>query len=256
MADYEAKPPEPKSTPVESQVSEVTEPTDGSSEEARPDEAQKKMESELGRLRQELGDERKKAEELNAYKLWYDQNAQRMQQQPQQQVPQQPAPNLDEQFFDKPTETVQKILSQYEMKRQYQEAYQQAPTAFAQAKMMYPDRFEGVDENMVQQIMYAPVQQGQMNPAVLKDPNLWAGAAWIAKGAQNQYKMPDPGLNPMNPLKDETPGRSRSNEDREIPEIRGDALTDQFFEEFRKLGIKNKDDILKEVQATRDMENE
>ena len=68
--------------------------------------------------------------------------------------------------------------------------------------------------------------------------------------------MPDPGLNPMNPLKDETPGRSRSNEDREIPEIRGDALTEQFFDEFRKLGIKNKDDILKEVQATRDMENE
>jgi len=252
MADQVDKPPEPKSTPEEKQVSEVTESTSDSSTEVRSDESAK-MESELGRLRQELGDERKKAEELNAYKLWYDQNAARMQQQPQQQVPQQPAPNLDEQFFDKPTETVQKILSQYEMKRQYQEAYQSAPSAFAQAKMMYPDRFEGVDENMVQQIMYAPVQQGQMNPNVLKDPNLWAGAAWIAKGAQTQYKMPDPGLNPMNPLQDETPGRSRSNEDRETPEIRGDDLTAVFMDKLEQAGMK-KEDIPKEVQATREEE--
>ena len=242
------KPPEPKSTPEEKQVSEVKESTSGSSEEVRPDE-KAKMESELGRLRQELGEERKAKEELNAYKLWYDQNAARMQQQVPQQKEQQPK-NYDEQFFDKPTETFKKLLNEYEMGRQYQDAFQTAPTAFAQAKMMYPDRFEGVDENMVQQIMYAPVQQGQMNPAVLKDPNLWAGAAWIAKGQQTGYTVPQTGPSSLNPTQIETPSNAQPTPDNEIPDIRGDALTDTFIEKAKAMGI-TKEEFLKEVEATR-----
>lgn len=258
--------PEPKRTPEEKEVSEVQEEVTGTpqaevqkpkdkkgakdaegKEKPEPDEKFAKMESELGRLRQELGDERKKAEELNAYKLWYEQNARQAQ---QQQQPQQP-PNYDEQFFDKPTETINKILAQYEMRRTYQDAFQSAPSALAQAKMMYPERFEGVDENMINQIMYAPVQQGQMNPQVLKDPNMWAGAAWVAKGYQTGYKMPQPPPQSMNPSESERPGSPPPSRDEDTPRLRGDDLTNMLIGELMKTGL-TREEAEREVQATRE----
>ena len=253
--------PEPKSTPEDMKASEVKEEVTGTSQKetqeqpkskkgegdsAKFDEELSKMKSELGRLKQELGDARKEAEDYKPYKMWYDQNRQQVQQQQPRQEP-----NYDEEFFDKPTQTMQKILSQYEMRRTYQDAFQSAPTALAQAKMMYPERFEGVDENMISQIMYAPVQQGQMNPMVLKDPNMWAGAAWIAKGYQSGYKIPEPAPQGMNPSESERPGPPPQSRDDEPVSLRGDDLTDMLIGELMRTGL-TRDEAIKEVQATRE----
>ena len=251
------KPPEPKSTPEQKQVSEVqTEPTgeqkDTSKKEDRSnefDEKFNKMESELGRLRQELGDERKRAEELNAYKLWYDQNAARMQ---QQQVPQkQDLSSLDERFFDKPTETMMTILQRQKFQERYEQAYADAPMAEYVARTKYPERFEGVDENFIKQAMYGLVQSGQVDPMILKNPDAWANAAWAAKGMQSNYSVPRPPTGDLQPSPSESPGPSPTGYDNEIPDIQGDALTDQLILEARKLGI-TKEDFLKDVQAMRE----
>ena len=251
------KPPEPKSTPEEKQVSEVQESTpksDGSSTEARPDESGEKlksMESELGRLKQELGDERKAKEELNAYKLWYEQNAQR-QQQPQQQ---QQKKNYDEQWFDKPTETFEHLSQQRDMRMIYQQAYQQAPMAKTLAKLQHSEAFEGITDAELDQAMYGSVQSGTTNPAILGDPNAWVGTAWILRGPKTGFKMPTSPPAGMSPTEIETPGMPPSSTGRETPDIRGDALTESFVAEAKKLGI-TKEEFLKEVQATKDMEGE
>lgn len=253
MMENIEKPKEPKSTPEEKQVSEVQEPEPGSSKEVRPDESAEKlktMESELGRLRQEIGDERKKAEELNAYKLYYEQQQRQSQQQQQQQKQ-----NFDEQWFDKPTETFEHLSQQRDMKMIYQQAYQQAPMAKAMAKMQNPAAFEGITDTELEQAMFGGVQSGTTNPAILGDPNAWTGAAWILRGPKTGYKMPDLPPAGMSPAGIETPSSPHPGAEQEIPEIRGDDLTDALMGEFKKLGI-TKEDALKEVQATRDMEGE
>ena len=116
---------------------------------------------------------------------------------------------------------------------------------------MYPDRFEGVDDQMIQQIMDASVRQC-MHPATLEDPNMWAGAAWIAKGAQTGYKMTPPATPQMNPNPSETPTAARPTEDKEIPDIRGDALTEELLK-YRPEGV-TKEEFLEEVQAIREGE--
>jgi hypothetical protein len=251
------KPPEPKRTLDDKQVSDVQ--TDQTEEQKGTPQAGEqsnefeekfgKMESELGRLRQELGDERKKAEELNAYKLWYDQNAARM----QQQVPQQreETQNLDERFFDKPTETVMTILQRQKIQERYEKAYSDAPTAEFIARQKYPEKFEGVDENLVKQAMYGIVQSGQVDPMLLTNPDAWANAAWAARGMQSNYAVPQSPQQPLQPTQTESPGMSPTNPEQEIPDIQGDALTDRLVEEAKRLGI-TKEDFLKDVQATRE----
>jgi hypothetical protein len=256
--------PEPKSTPEEKKVSEVEEEITGTpkkevqeskdqkvkkestpKEEKPADDNLSKMESELGRLRQELGEERKKAEELSAYKLAYERNQQQQQPQPQ-------APNYDEEFFDKPTQTIQKILAQYDAYRTREDAFSSAETALAQAKVMYPERFEGVDEQMVRQVMMAPVQQGQVRPSVLKDPNVWAGAAWVARGYQTGYKMPEPAPQQMNPYETERPGQPPRSRDEDVPTLRNmDDLTKTLVNELMRTGL-SKEEAIAEVQATRE----
>jgi len=246
------KPSEPKSTPEEKQVSEVQELEPGSSKEARPDDSAEKlkaMESELGRFKQELGDERKKSEELNAYKLHYEQT---QRQQPQQQQPEQKK-NYDEQWFDKPTETFEQLSQQRDMKMVYQQAYQQAPMAKAMAKMQHPDAFNGITDQELEQAMFGGVQSGTTNPAILSDPNAWVGAAWILRGPKTGYKMPDSPPAGMSPTETETPGAPPSGTGEEIPEIRGDDLTNALMGEFKKLGM-TKEEVQKEVQATREEE--
>jgi hypothetical protein len=248
--------PEPKSTPEQKKVSEVQpEPTE--EQKATPQEGEranefeekfKNMESELGRLRQELGDERKKAEELNAYKLWYDQNAKQAQQVPQQQkVPE----NLDEKFFDKPTDTVMTLLQKQKFQDRYEQAYTDAPMAEYIARTKYPERFEGIDDNYVKQAMYGLVQSGQVDPMILKNPDAWANAAWAVKGMQSNYSVPQPPPTDLQPNPNESPDASLSSEEQEIPDIQGDALTDRLFAEAKRMGI-TKEDFLKDVQATRE----
>jgi len=266
----EAKPDEPKSTPEEKQVSEVEEPfgeqKDTPDESKETKEAKEKksgegsnefedklksMESELGRFRQELGEERKRVEELKAYKLWYDQNAAQMQQQvPQQQAQQ---PNYDEKFFDKPTETFEELSRQREMRLLYQSAFQQAPIAKSMAKMQHPEAFEGIEDTELEQAMYGAVQSGTMNPGILGDPSAWVGTAWILRGPKTGYKIPQAGAAPMNPTQTESPSASSSNEDDEIPPLEGDALTRTLISKLMETGI-TKEQALKEVQATREME--
>jgi len=253
MMEKAEKPKEPKSAPADEQVSEVDESTpkpDDSSKEVRSDESGEKlksMESELGRLKQELGDERKRAEELNAYRLHYEQQQRQPQ---QQQQPEQPK-NYDEQWFDKPTETFEQLSQQRDMKMIYQSAYQAAPMAKTMAKMQHPAAFEGVTDAEIEQAMFGGVQSGTTNPAILGDPNAWVGAAWILKGPKLGYKIPDSPPAGMSPTETETPGSPPSSTEQEIPDLQGDALTDRFIKEAEKAGIK-KEEFLKEVQAERE----
>ncbi len=249
------KPADPPSVPAEGepsekQVLEGQESADDSSKEARSeaDEKLKSMESELGRLKQELGDSRKKSEELNAYKLWYDQNAAKVQ---QQQVPQQTKPNYDDQWFDKPTETFDKMAQERDRKLIYQQAYQQAPMAKAMAKTQHPEAFEGIEDAELEQAMYGGVQSGTINPGAMADPNAWLGAAWILRGPKLGYKIPGAAPQGMVPPPTEKPGGKPPEEDEQIPDIQGDALTDSLIAEAKKLGI-TKEEFLKEVQATKE----
>ena len=252
MADTVEKPKEPTSTP-DTEVSEVQTADDGSSKEAGPDAAElveklKSMESELGRFKQELGDERKKSEELNAYKLWYDQNALRQQQVPQQQ---QQKPNYDEQWFDKPTETLEQLVSQREARLMYQSAYQQAPMAKTIARMQNPDAFDGITDAELDQAMYGGVQSGTTNPAILSDPNAWIGAAWILKGPKTGFKMPTVPPAGLSTTPNETPsGGSPPSEEDEIPPLEGDDLTAAFIENARRHGI-TKEQLEKRVHEKR-----
>ena len=244
---------EPTSTPEEKQVSTGDEPTtktDDPSTEAQSEEMAeklKKMESELGRFKQELGDERKKSEELNAYKLHYEQQ----QRQPQQQQQPEQKKNFDEQWFDKPTETFNRMTQERDNRMVYQTAYQQAPMAKSMAKMQHPEAFNGITDQELDQAMFGGVQSGTTNPAILGDPNAWVGAAWILRGPKTGYKMPDSPPAGMSPAETETPGAPPPSAGEEIPDIRGDDLTDTLMGEFKKLGM-TKEDVQKEVQKTRE----
>ena len=247
MPEKVEKPKDPQSTPSQ-QVSEDT-PADDSSQEARSaeqaelDNKFKNMESELGRLRQELGDERKRAEDLNAYKLWYEQNQQQIQYQQQQQQ-QQKDPN--EMWFDNP----HRMAQQQENRMMFQSAFQQAPIAKAMARMQRPEVFEGLTDAELDQAMYGGVQSGTTNPGMLSDPNAWAGAAWILQGQKSGYKLSSAPPANLPTTETESPSRPTPIEEQEIPSLKGDALTDRLIDEATKLGI-TKEEFLKEVQETR-----
>ena len=258
MPEKVSKPKEPTGTPEEEQVQDAQqEPTEAkkdSSEEVRSDEADEKfknLESELGRLRQELGDERKKAEELSAYKLYYDQ--QRQQQQYQQQQQQQPTPEkMNELWFDNPS----KMAQAQQQQMYFQSAWQQAPIAKSVAKMQNPGAFEGISDQELEQVMYGGAQSGTTNPGMLTDPNAWVGAAWIIKGRQTNYSIPTAPPQNLDPTKDESPRHAKPSDDEEIPSLRGDDLTETLISEIIRAsgGDITREEAIKEIQATRDME--
>lgn len=234
------------------QVEEPTDKSDDPSEEAQSDEMGEKlksMESELGRFKQELGDERKKSEELNAYKLWYDQNAAKT----QQQVPQQTNyEEADKQWYDKPTETFEQMSQKRDMKMIYQQAHQQAPMALAMAKMQHPEAFDGITDEELRQTMFGGVQSGTTNPNILGDPNAWVGAAWILRGPKLGFKIPTPPPGDMSTTETETPGTKPPSEEKEIPEIRGDDLTDMFIKKACEREGITREKFLEKVQATKE----
>ena len=242
---------EPTGVP-ENPVPTVEEPTptpDDPSKEAQSAELAEKlksMESELGRFKQELGDERKKSEELNAYKLHYEQSQQQKQNEPQKQ------PTVDElntQFFDNPTQA----LNQREMKLAYQTAFAQAPMALAMAKIQNPDAFIGIADQEVEQAMQGGVKSGTTNPMLLSDPNAYIGAAWILRGTKTGYKLPEEKPSNMSPTDTEKPGGSPPSEDEEVPELTGaDDLTALLISKrSKKTTI---EEFKKNMQATREEE--
>jgi len=240
------KPKEPTGTP-QVEVQEAKKPESDSSKEVRSDDAKTAMESELGRLRQELGDARKEAETNKPYRLWYDQYA-RQQTVPQQQ---QEKPNYDDQWLDKPTETYEKLSQQREMRLMYQTAFQQAPLAKAMAKMQHPDAFEGITDAELEQAMYGGVQSGTTNPNILSDPNAWVGAAWILRGPKSGFKFPTAPPKGMSPQESEKPGKpSASGDDDETPELKGDDLTKELIKRAVKEGVKE-EDFIKKVHENR-----
>ena len=244
---------EPTGAPKE-QVPKVDEPTpepDDPSKEAQSDDSAEKlksMESELGRFKQELGDERKKSEELNAYKLWYDQNAAKT----QQQVPQQSNyEEADKQWYDKPTETFEHLSKQRDAKMAYQTAYQLAPGAKAMAKMQHPEAFEGIADTELDQAMFGGVQSGTMNPNILGDPNAWLMTTWALRGSKLGFKIPTAPPGDMSTTETETPGTKPPGEEKEIPDLQGDDLTNMLIKRMMSEGL-TKEQAIEKVQATKD----
>lgn len=247
----EKKPKEPTRTPEErvSQVDEKEPKTEDPSKEAQSDELAEKlksMESELGRFKQELGDERKKSEELNAYKLHYEQTQQQKQNEPQKQ------PTIDElntQFFDNPTQ----VLNKRDMNLAYQTAFAQAPMALAMAKIQNPDAFVGISDQEVEQAMHGGVKSGTTNPMLLSDPNAYIGAAWILRGTKTGYKIPEEKPSNMSPTETERPGGSPPSTEEEVPELEGaDDLTALLISKRSK--DTTKEDFIKKMQTTRQRE--
>lgn len=252
MAEKVEKPDEPKSTPEKEQVSTGDEPTtktDDPSTEVQSEEMGgklKKMESELGRFKQELGDERKKSEELNAYKVYYDQNPPKQQQ--EQLTPEEQAKQTNEQWFDNPA----KMAQNSEAKMLYYMAQQNAPMALATAKTLNPDAFVGISDVEVQQGMQGGVQSGTTNPAMLADPNAYIGMAWILRGQKTGFKPLDAAPVGMSTTETETPGAPPSAPDKEIPPLEGDDLTEMLMSK-RSEGV-TKEKFLEKIQATREEE--
>jgi len=241
---------EPTGVP-ENPVPTVEEPTptpDDPSKEAQSAELAEKlksMESELGRFKQELGDERKKSEELNAYKLHYEQTQQQKQNEPQKQ------PTIDElntQFFDNPTQ----VLNQREMGMAYNTARAQAPVALAMAKIQNPEAFNGISDEEVRQGMEGGVRSGTTNPMLLGDPNAYIGLAWILRGQQTGFKIPTASPGGMNPTETEKPGGKPLSEEDEVPDLAGDSLTERLVQRIMRDGKISKEEAIKKVHENKD----
>jgi len=204
------------------------------------------MESELGRFKQELGDERKKVDELSPYKLHYEQQQQQKQGEPKKQ------PTVDElntQFFDNPTQT----LNQRDMNMAYNQAFAMAPIALATAKIQNPEAFIGISDQEVEQAMQGGVKSGTTNPMLLSDPNAYVGAAWILRGAKTGYKIPEEKPSNMSPTETERPGGSPPSTEEEVPELTGaDDLTALLISKRSK--DTTKEDFIKKMQTTRERE--
>jgi hypothetical protein len=242
LTEQVEKPKEPTGTPPE-EAPKVDEKkgTPEKAPEAQTSEELEKMKSELGRLKQELGDERKKVEELNPYRLHYEQTQQQQQITPEK---------INEMWFDNPA----KMQQQSEMKIAFQNAQQLAPMAKAVARSQNPAAFEGISDAELDQAMYGGVQTGTVNPGMLTDPNAWVGTAWILRGKQTGYTIPQTGPQNLNPTETEKPSApTTTDEGDEIPELKGDDLTEAFIEKAAKEGI-TREQFAKMVHEKRERE--
>lgn len=241
---------EPTGVPGE-QVPKVEEPTptpDDPSKEAQSTELAEKlksMESELGRFKQELGDERKKSEELNTYKLHYEQMQQAQQNKPKEQPTME---ELEKEFFENPLQT----LNKREMGMAYNTARAQAPMALAMAKLQNPEAFNGISDEEVRQGMEGGVQSGTTNPMLLGDPNAYIGLAWILRGQQTGFKLPTASPGGMNPLETERPGGKPPSEEDEVPDLAGDSLTESLIQRIMRDGKISKEEAIKRVHENKD----
>ena len=254
--DEAKKPTDQQGTLADGQVpGGQTEPTqkkeDGPADAGTPspdfDARLKEMESALGKYKQELGEEREK---VKAYEQWA---YQMRQQQGQPPVPPQ-KPNYDEQFFDKPTETVEHLVNAKLGQFYAATSQQQAPIAKAMARLQNPGAFEGLSDAELDQAMYGGVQSGATNPALLNDPNGWIGAAWILQGKKHNYAIPSQAPGPMNPTQGETPGMPKkpSAEDDTPVLEQPDDLTEMLIQ--RRPEGTTREEFLKKVQTRREIE--
>lgn len=159
-----------------------------------------RKENELNSRVQELTDK------MTAYENW----ARQMQQ--QQQQPQQPQAPPD--IYDNPMGFVKQAitpeLAAMEKKLEYKYAAQNAQHTKFIAKQMYPDAFEGVEDNALDRIMANGAQYGAIAPSALTDPNAWKMAAVQLKYDSGGFKQTPKG---MNPTQGESPASRQSEEE-------------------------------------------
>jgi hypothetical protein len=253
MMTEATKPKEPSSAP-QKEVSEVPKPEEGSSKEAGPESAElaeklKSMESELGRFKQELGDERKKVEELNPYKLHYEQQQRQPKQETQQLSQEEQMKQANEQWFDNPAQ----MANQRDAKMMYYQAQQNAPIAMKMAKLENPEAFVGISDQEVKQAVEGGVQAGFTNPGSLGDPNSYIGAAWILRGQKSGFKPTDAPPQGLATTESETPTGSPPSTEDEIPALQGDALTQKLLEYAAKEGV-TKEQMEKKIHDRRQRE--
>lgn len=211
-----SEPVEPEPTPV----TPVDERFQGKSiEEVIAD--YKNLESHSGRLAQQL-DEAKTRAELQSLQPTQQQDSQSGNPQGNlqqnfglQQQPQAVEINRDEDFLDKPTQTVGEIvderLSKFQKELRYTNAYQQADNAERQARLSYPQVFNGIDGNELRQYMFGSVQSGLLAPEVLSNPEGWRMAAWERQGRKLGFQTtatPTPTVPPA-PVSTGTPLQSK-----------------------------------------------
>jgi len=228
---------EPTQTPEPGSDTPTIEPEQPTSEKfkgktaAEIEKAYQELESQLGKQGEEFG---KIKEERDAYQTWYQQ--QQMKQQQSQQT-QQPSgeiePNYDDFFLEKPKEAFDKRFEE-KMKTEREKiryetsaesAYRNAPFAKQQAKTMYPDAFNGITDQELDQIMYGGVQARAISPLMLGDPNSWAGAAGQLQLRKRGFKFSAPPPNPMNPPSTETPTPRQPTEEEKKPvKLRADSV--------------------------------
>lgn len=198
-------------------------------------ESYQQLESELGRLRDEVG---KKDKEIDAFRMYYQYGQQQQSAQPQQQAPQeQPAADAGEiDFFDKPAESFDRLYRQRRQQERIQERYERAyhgyETAKFQAKQQFPHLFDGVDEAQIDQLIVGGVRSGTVAPEVMSNPNGIAMTAWQLKGQQLGFSVPTSAPNPMGSSQPETPSPVRQSADNDVVQVSPWGL-----EAAQKLGI-------------------
>ena len=223
--------------------------------------AYQELESQYGKLASEIG---KMKEENEAFRQWYNtiMLQQRGQAQPQSNpspVAPEPAPSQvaggafsDEEFIEKPVEAVDKLvtqkLQQYSTAQRFEMAYRLAPFAKTTAKNQYPQLFEGINEQELDQIMYGGAQAGAIAPDLLADPNGWAGAAWQLKGRKMGFNIAPSPPSPMSPPQTESPQARKTTGGEEPVQIQEDTLAiAQAFGKSPKEAV----EILKRIREER-----
>lgn len=153
-------------------------------------------------------------EKLQAYEQWA---------RTQQQAQPQPAPAAPPDIYDNPQAFVahaaQPLVNKAVEESQFRSAVSMAPIVKDLAKSSFPDVFDGVDEQALENIMYGGVKSGSIHYSALTDQNAWKMAAWQMKGDSTGYKPAGP--QPMNPAQTEQPGGG--SKDGEPPPMSRDA---------------------------------
>ena len=151
----------------------------------------KELDKEFGKQGSEFG---KIRQERDALKQYYEYQMLQQQQQP---APQQQAMTPDS-FWEKPAETTESVanrvvdqkLKQFETTLKRQQAMNSASIAKFQAKMQWPDVFDGIEESQLDQLIYGGIQSGTIAPEFASNPQGWAMSAWQLKGQQAGFKVP------------------------------------------------------------------
>jgi hypothetical protein len=129
-----------------------------------------------------------------------------------------PAPDEDVKFdWEKPEQAVdrrveRRLKTEMEsLRRQMvmETAASQAPIAKNMAKTMYPDAFRGVTDDELDRAMYGGAAVGNVQPQNLTKPEAWRMLGWILQGEKSGYKMPGPGVVPVDATATETPRGTR-----------------------------------------------